>query len=482
MDEITFTVEVADGDNAVVSVRADGSVKDILSAAAKDGLVENTDILDVLHNGVRLDAESRLADTELCAGDVLSAVPTLAEGATAALKQLNVIADYEDWVYRAAAADNTEMLTLLLERGEVVVYPKTKSVPGAQQQQHRYRRRSDCPVDYESLEEDPLAIAACHDSTAAMQILKDAGADLHAKDKTGGTALHRAASANSCAAMELLCSWGVSPDVRDGTGETPLFCCLARWPEASVCLRKLGADVNAKDNDGRTPLHHVVTASDPQAAITNIVRWGADIDAKDKLGDTPFCDSVRGWVEAMTTLHSLGADIESANTAGRRAVHHAAESNRVEVLKQLSDWGADLDAQDAEGVTPLHLAAREGGRACVEALLAAGVGVGRCDSAGATALHYAAAAVPTHEDIIRMLIAHGGDCLLADGDGYTPCLRAKAESCDRAAELLAGCEASAIVAKQQNTSHNPPTVPDSTENRPLSDFVPAEFLPKSSEW
>ena len=46
----------------------------------------------------------------------------------------------------------------------------------------------------------------------------------------------------------------------------------------------LGQDVNAKDDDGRTPLHHAITKEIAELLITN----GADVNAKMFDGKTPL--------------------------------------------------------------------------------------------------------------------------------------------------------------------------------------------------
>lgn len=49
----------------------------------------------------------------------------------------------------------------------------------------------------------------------------------------------------------------VQVNFRDGNGSTVLnwMCFNHDWPEAAAALIKRGCDVNAKDNDGFTPLH-----------------------------------------------------------------------------------------------------------------------------------------------------------------------------------------------------------------------------------
>jgi ankyrin repeat protein len=87
--------------------------------------------------------------------------------------------------------------------------------------------------------------------------------------------------------------------------------------EAAKLLIGKGADVNARDNMGRTPLHS--TAG--QSLIEALLGW---------LTDEPETEQDEG---------------EAARNA-----------TRVEIARALLDRGADLNAQDNEGKTPPQLA------------------------------------------------------------------------------------------------------------------------------
>ena len=69
-----------------------------------------------------------------------------------------------------------------------------------------------------------------------------------------------------------------------------------------------GADVNAKDEAGKTLLHWA-SVWDHRAVAKVLLAQGADVDAKDRKGDTPLHDAARrGHAEIVELLGKHGAE------------------------------------------------------------------------------------------------------------------------------------------------------------------------------
>jgi ankyrin repeat protein len=85
------------------------------------------------------------------------------------------------------------------------------------------------------------------------------GAPVDAADDLGYTALHWACDKGHAAAASLLLTRGADPNLTDETGSAPIH--LAVAGEHVAVVRALaehgGTDVNAQDEDGRTPLIQV---------------------------------------------------------------------------------------------------------------------------------------------------------------------------------------------------------------------------------
>lgn len=134
----------------------------------------------------------------------------------------------------------------------------------------------------------------------------------------------------------------------DKTGETSLHL-AARYARADAAKRLLdaGADANAQDNTGRTPLHAAV-AADALGVFQILLRNRAtNLNARMNEGTTPLILAARLAIEGMVQdLISAEADINAADNSGKTALHWAAAVNNVEAVNILLAHGANRDAQD----------------------------------------------------------------------------------------------------------------------------------------
>lgn len=134
----------------------------------------------------------------------------------------------------------------------------------------------------------------------------------------------------------------------DKTGETSLHL-AARYARADAAKRLLdaGADANAQDNTGRTPLHAAV-AADALGVFQILLRNRAtNLNARMHEGTTPLILAARLAIEGMVQdLISAEADINAADNSGKTALHWAAAVNNVEAVNILLAHGANRDAQD----------------------------------------------------------------------------------------------------------------------------------------
>ena len=126
-------------------------------------------------------------------------------------------------------------------------------------------------------------------------------------------------------------------------------------------------------------------------------------------GNSPVADAAeRGDLEVVRTLLRDGADVNTAQSDGRTALHWAAIRNDIEIARTLLYAGATVRATTRlGGYTPLHLASRAGSAEVAGLMLEAGADPNVFTSTGVTAMHFAADAdAPA---VVALLAAHGAD-------------------------------------------------------------------------
>ena len=169
--------------------------------------------------------------------------------------------------------------------------------------------------------------------------------------------------------------------------------CKTRTPEQITALIKAGADVNAKDKDGMTPVMWTAACNPKTDAIAALVKAGANVNAQANDGSTPLILAVlrNPNPEVITALAKAGAKLNAENKDGMTPLEFAAmEIDNPDVIAALVKAGADVNARSSTGMTPLMWAAYQNKNPhVITALVKAGADVNAEDSLGETALAHA---------------------------------------------------------------------------------------------
>ena len=161
-------------------------------------------------------------------------------------------------------------------------------------------------------------------------------------------------------------------DWRGQRAETKTFFDLASAMDIARCLNA-GKNIEARDEEGATPLHKAVYNDNPEA-LQALLNAGADGEAKLSLdgwdqGTSLHLAAGGGLTRIVTVLLSNGASMAAVDEWGGTPLHSAARavqssgsywtsvrarSHSIENIRALVNAGAMLEARNKSGRTPLH--------------------------------------------------------------------------------------------------------------------------------
>ena len=146
--------------------------------------------------------------------------------------------------------------------------------------------------------------ASCLPTAHTVEVLLKHDAEHTIHNVEGGTALHKAAACGGIGAIELLIRAGANVESRDAFGRTPIY--YSDDPITMVYLADLGADVEAKSRGGLTPLHEAVRNDSPKAARI-LLGLGAAVNPRADDEKTPL-DILRFDSDHREALNTLLRD------------------------------------------------------------------------------------------------------------------------------------------------------------------------------
>ncbi|XP_062587122.1 uncharacterized protein LOC134248743 isoform X2 [Saccostrea cucullata] len=201
-------------------------------------------------------------------------------------------------------------------------------------------------------------------------------------------------------------------------------------------ILKKGANVNDRDDTGKTALHLAIKAlcsvdrkCNTESIIQQLLDYGADINAVDKNGHTPLsivCET-RGSTDRAhlgCCLLSKGADpnIDFAlNQCMRNIDYYGLNADWKIFILSLIQNGADPN-QYRDGKPPIHFAIKSGHSDIVKFLIEKGVNIQSCDKDENTCLHLACDLKTESEryEIASLLLEHGCSVNKSNKCGTTP--------------------------------------------------------------
>jgi uncharacterized protein len=222
-----------------------------------------------------------------------------------------------------------------------------------------------------------------HDATAVNALL-DRGADVHAAEADGTTALHWAAQLDDAATVTLLLEAGADPSAANRFNVTPL-------------------ELAANNGNGDV--------------VGQLLSAGADANARSREGQTPLMSAaLNGRVAAVEALLTHGADVHAAETyRGQTALMLAAGEGNIEAMRALIAANASVGAHSKSGFTPLLFAVRNAQLEAVRLLLEHGANANDLAQDGTSAL--SVAVLNAFYEVASVLLDHGADPSIPDARG-----------------------------------------------------------------
>ena len=232
---------------------------------------------------------------------------------------------------------------------------------------------------------------------------------------------------------------GADVNAAQGDGTTPLHWAVYKVDaELVAALLRRGANAGASNQYGSTPLAEAVKIADP-GLVRQLLEAGADVEAPNQDGQTALLIAARaGALEVAQLLVEHGADVNAAEAwRGQTALMWAVDGDYPELTQFLLDQGANVNTRAAAndwrtqitseprgqyrptgGLTPLLYAARSGCARCVRSLLDAGANIDQPNPDGITPLMVA---IDNFRfDTARLLLDQGANAHTWDWWGRTP--------------------------------------------------------------
>ncbi|WMT84150.1 ankyrin repeat domain-containing protein [Wolbachia endosymbiont of Listronotus oregonensis] len=307
--------------------------------------------------------------------------------------------------------------------------------------------------------------------------------DVNLKDSDGQTALHMASGGSHLDVVEYLASKGADIKAKDKDGKTPLDIAIDQKHDSIVKYLKQaqlneqllaavkdsdfnevqglvnrGANVNAKDKDGKTPLHYASQSYHRLGMVKYLISKGAGIDVKDNSGGTPEDEecytnsdtmmkvfmqahldkelllTVKNEKDLKTISDLIAKDIDDRTHGG----FYYTWSGNLGTVEFLVSKDVSVNATDKYGCTLLHWAALKGHSDIAKFLVDKRANVNAKDILGRTPMHFVVmnnhkdiqgvygrgpmytAAENNDKEIIELFLMKGAGINEADGNGETP--------------------------------------------------------------
>jgi ankyrin repeat protein len=189
-------------------------------------------------------------------------------------------------------------------------------------------------------------------------------------DFTSALLAHVKGNQPSHQTLDYFISRGADSNAADNEGKTPLiFLAQTGYLDGVKLLLEKEVHIDYQDENGCTAFMNVVKSFIPldrkKALMELLLEHGADINSHNKQGDTPLHMAMRRNDKTIVNfLLEKGADVNAIGNSGYNALHMLAlKSIDVSFAPLLLARGARVTARDHKGLLPIEKAKKEKNKA-----------------------------------------------------------------------------------------------------------------------
>lgn len=279
-----------------------------------------------------------------------------------------------------------------------------------------------------------------NDAERVKQLLAE-GANPNGWFDSGKKMLHKAASLRNAKIVALLLDAGADPNARDLAGKTPLmYVAVSYLPDYkaadAVAVSQMLIDHGARVNAGRggSALRIAIEHNEYQVAKV-LAEAGSDMSDKKDLRKLAMehLNYPCGTDSKMSFLMDF-VDLDYRYSDSRTVLHRAIDNCKWEFAKRLVERGVNINGATDYGLTPLMMAVSAQRRDLIRLLLSHGAIVDRQNNDGETALFYAV----EYNDIetVKILLQAGASLEVLNAKGHNVTAVAKQAGYSELAEML----------------------------------------------